>query len=133
MANNDGQPTLIEANQWTANQYKFLQWLALPSRARMPLMQQQLAIELGVHEVTLCKWRKLPGFEATLLELIKGSIGNEANEIMASFIDEAKKGQYQQQKQWFEMMNWYTPKEIRQNEGEIVVKHTRMPIDKIKE
>lgn len=120
-----------EVNQWTANQQKFLLWLMLPSRERVPLSQQMLAKELGVREETLSRWKQLPGFEEERLRLIRESIGREAHEIMGSFIDEAKKGQFSQQRTWLEMMGWYTPTQNQNVSGEAVVKIIRMPVEQL--
>lgn len=99
-----------EVNQWTSNQYKFLLWLSLPTWEREPISQQLLAEEMGIREETLSRWKQLPGFDEERLRLIRESIGKEAHEIMGAFLSEAKKGQFQQQKTWLEMMGWYTPK-----------------------
>lgn len=41
-------------------QIRFCQWLSHPEAHRKPATQQQLAVELGVNEVTLWRWSKDP-------------------------------------------------------------------------
>lgn len=54
---------------WTPDQLKFQAWLALPSTARTPKQQRQLAAQLEVHEVTLSEWKRLPGFADAVYEM----------------------------------------------------------------
>ena len=95
-----------EVNPWTPNQHKFLDWLSLPATLREPLSQQMLAKELHVAEETLCRWKKLPGFEAEKQRRILARLGYESNEVMHAFIDQAKRGEFQHIKMYFEMMGW---------------------------
>lgn len=101
---------LTDPNKWTDKQRKFMAWLALPSYDRQPLAQYALAAELKVHETTLCAWRKLPGFMDEVKSLITASLGDVYHDVMHSFKAEAKKGSYQHQKTYFEMLGVYTPK-----------------------
>lgn len=62
---------------WTPDQLKFQAWLALPTSARQPKTQKQLAALLEVHEVTLSEWKRLPGFHDAVYDLAMEEIKGE--------------------------------------------------------
>lgn len=97
-------------HEWTAKQQLFMEWLALPSRERVPLTEKMLADELGVTDRTLRNWQKLPGFQEDLHDLIRANLGDALSEVTGSFKDEAKKGSFQHQKMYYEMVGWYVNK-----------------------
>lgn len=102
--------------QWTPNQVRFQEWLALPEIERMPLNQRALAKELELNEATLSRWRRLPGFEVEVQRLIRENIGDALAEVMYAFKAEAKKGSFPHQRMYFEMIGFYTPKsEVKQS------------------
>lgn len=67
-----------DAKMWTPDQLVFQAWLALPSAARSPKQQQQLAKQLGHDPATLSDWKRLPGFQdavyAMALDVVKGEL-----------------------------------------------------------
>lgn len=97
--------------QWTPNQVRFQEWLALPDLERMPLNQRALAKELELNEATLSRWRRLPGFETEVQRLIRENIGDALADVMGAFKAEAKKGSFPHQKMYFEMIGFYTQKQ----------------------
>lgn len=99
------------ADKWTANQRKFIDWLALPCVKRDPPTQVKLASQLNVNETTLTRWRKLPGFMQEVQELIRENLGDELHEVMFAFKEEAKKGSFQHQKLYFEMLGLHVDKQ----------------------
>lgn len=104
---------------WTPNQVRFQEWLALPEVERLPLTQRMLAQELQINEATLSRWRKLPGFEAEVQRIIKENFGDALADVIGAFKSEAKKGSYNHQKLYFEMLGMYTPKqELLGKDGE---------------
>lgn len=111
---------LIDANRWHEKQRKFMEWLATSSFDREPITQQALAAELKVHEVTLCKWRKLPGFMDEVHRLITASLGDAYHDVMHSFKEEAKKGSYQHQRTYFEMMGVFVPQQ--EVKGDVILR-----------
>lgn len=117
------------ATQWTPNQREYITWLALPSRLREPLTQEMLAAEMGVNASTLWRWQKLPGFQQELERLIRESMKGPLNEVVGSFLDEAKKGSFQHALAYFQMIGWHTP--AQRVEGDITVKVTRMNMDDV--
>lgn len=96
-----------DVKNWSANQRKFIEWLSLPTRQREPFSQGMLAAELGVAEATLSRWKHLEGFDDEVQATIRRNLGDVLNEVVGSFKDEAKKGQFQHQKMYFEMLGWY--------------------------
>lgn len=44
-------------------QEKFLNWLCTPANGRMPSSQEKYAIQEGVDETTLRRWKKKPAFK----------------------------------------------------------------------
>ena len=98
------------AKEWTARQRTFLEWLALPSWERTPVTQGLFAKEIGVHESTLSDWKRLPGFEDELHSMIRARLGDALPDVVGAFKGEAKKGQFQHQRMYFEMLGWYVPK-----------------------
>lgn len=78
-----------------------------------------------MHEVTLCTWKKLPGFMDEVRRLITASLGDVYHDVMHSFKVEAKKGSYQHQRTYFEMLGVYTPKTQTELSGDVVIKVLR--------
>jgi hypothetical protein len=98
------------AKEWTARQRVFIEWLAQSSEERIPLTQGALAKQIGVHESTLSDWKRLPGFEDAVKELIMVRFGDVLHDVAYSFKAEAKKGSFNHQKMYFEMMGLYVQK-----------------------
>jgi hypothetical protein len=51
-----------EPARWNDEQRFFQAWLALPEDEREPKTQAELAERIGVHAITLTRWKALPGF-----------------------------------------------------------------------
>ncbi len=77
---------------WTPDQVKFQQWLAIPSSMRVPGLQQQLADELGVHESTLCRWKRLPGFMDAVSAVLKDELRSHVPDVLEALVQQAKAG-----------------------------------------
>lgn len=99
------------AKRWRVEQRQFQQWLALPSWLRVPLTQRMLAQELHIDEATLSDWKHIDGWDEAVNAIVMASMPRELPEIMGSFLAEARKGSYQHQKTYFEMIGAYTPKQ----------------------
>lgn len=85
-------------------------WLSLPSVERTPHTIAAFAKELGVGEKTLYRWKLLPGFQDEVKALIKSNLGDALHDVVHSFKAEARKGSFQHQKMYFEMMGLHTDK-----------------------
>lgn len=96
---------------WSATQRKYIEWLSTPIDARQPLKHSMLAQELKVGERSLYRWRTLPGFYAEVNKLVDEHLADDYSEIMDSFKREARRGSFQHQKTYFEMLGKYTPKQ----------------------
>lgn len=62
-----GSVTLTEeqgGSLWSADQLRFIDWLATPQQYRNPATQQALAAQNSVRPATLSTWKRLPGFAA---------------------------------------------------------------------
>ena len=79
----------------TKRQRLFADWLATSKYERQPPTQRLLANELGVHERTLSRWKKLPGFMDEVVATARGFIHDRLPEIYAALAREAEKGSYQ--------------------------------------
>jgi hypothetical protein len=107
-----------DTKSWSADQYKFQLWLALPSSIRKPKTQRAIAEELGVHESTLSDWKKLPGWRDAVNTLALDLVRDDVPDVLASTRREAKKGSFQHQKMILEMVGLYT--ERREVSGVVV-------------
>jgi hypothetical protein len=107
--------------EWSANQRKFMEWLSLPSVERDPFTQRAFADVLGVGEVTLSRWRKLPGFMAEVQNLITASLGSNYHDVMYSFQQESAKGSFPHQRMYFEMLGAYREQSDLNFKGSLAV------------
>ena len=91
---------------WTNNQRRVLDWLALSKYDRFPATQRELAKELGVNEATVSRWiSKMPRYAVT--SAARELLVKEAPEVFYSLTSEAKKGSYQHQKLYLELIGEY--------------------------
>lgn len=77
---------------WSPEQIRFQEWLALPRQMRQPATQEALAEELGVHWVTLSKWKKREGFMEAVSELARRHLIAALPDVYGSLVDEAVRG-----------------------------------------
>ena len=87
--------TLKSAKNWTRNQRRFMLWLASDQNTRVPPTQLTFAKEIGVHHVTLSKWKKLDGFLAEVNDIAREMFRDNLPQIYAAIAREAIKGSYQ--------------------------------------
>lgn len=91
-------------NQWSANQEKFIEWLALPSSERIPQQQQELADLMGVNAVTLSRWKKLDGLVDEARARARKRIQEHAPDVYGSIAREAINGSAQHAKLFLDLM-----------------------------
>ena|SRR6476661_5544461 len=115
--------TSTNVKNWTPNQHRFLDWLSLPTIMREPLYQSMLAKELGVTEETLCRWKKVEGFEEERQRRIIARMGQDAHDVMGAFIDQAKRGEFQHIKLYFEMMGWHVDKTVGEQNLRVLIQY----------
>lgn len=107
---------------FTPNQRRFIEWLATPEMERFPTTQRALATDMGVHYQTLTKWHAKPEIKAEVKAIIMENLDDALVDVVYSFKAEAKKGSYQHQKTYFEMLGMYVPKQQQEQSGEIVLR-----------
>lgn len=93
-----------DANSWSANQEKFIEWLALPTSERKPPQQQDLAELLGVNPVTLSRWKKLDGLVDEARQRARKRIQEHAPDVYGSIAREAIGGSPQHAKLFLDLM-----------------------------
>jgi hypothetical protein len=79
-------------NAWSAPQQHFIVWLALPKAERQPKTQKALATQLGMHEVTLSEWKRLPGLRDAVNALARDMVKDDVPDVLGVIRREAKKG-----------------------------------------
>jgi len=79
----------------TKRQRLFVEWLATSKYDRIPTTQRQLAGDLGVPELPLSRWKKIPGLMDLVIATARGFIHDRLPEIYAALAREAEKGSFQ--------------------------------------
>jgi hypothetical protein len=107
-----------QPNTWHADQFKFIEWLALPKTERQPKTQKLFAREIGVDEGTLSDWKRLPGFMDDVTARARKQMQDAMSDVYGALVKAASKGDVQAIKLFFEMAGEYTPKqEFKGNVG----------------
>ena len=94
---------------WSANQLKFQEWLATPRLERSPPTQIDVAEVIGVTNVTLSRWKALPGFEEAVVQKARDAMQSRLPDVYGALTREAEKGSYQHIKLIMEMTKQYFP------------------------
>lgn len=92
---------------WTVNQLKFIEWLALPKQDRKPETVELLAEQLGINAVTLYRWKKQDGFQDAVNTLARTTVGARLPEVYGALLREAEKGSFQHIKLTLELSGDY--------------------------
>lgn len=92
---------------WTVNQLKFIEWLALPKQHRQPETVELLAEQLGINAVTLYRWKKQDGFQDAVNTLARTTVGARLPEVYGALLREAEKGSFQHIKLTLELSGDY--------------------------
>lgn len=71
---------------FSQKQREFIDWLATPKSTRDPINQELYAEKYGLTDVTLSRWKKLPGF----MDAVKAKIDELAGEDDAEIINALK-------------------------------------------
>lgn len=101
------EPTV--ANTWTPDQLKFQAWLALPSAAREPKSQRQLARQLEHDPATLSDWKRLPGFADAVYDLAMEVIKGDLVPVLHAQVKQALDGSLPHAQWVFEVAGKWTP------------------------
>ena len=98
------------ANELTAEQQQFIEWLATPKKQRKPATQKAFAASIGTHEVTVCEWKRKPELMNAVRELSRAYLKDELPDIYSALIEKAKTGDVPAIKLAMEMTGEYVPK-----------------------
>lgn len=112
--------------EWTADQSKFIEWLATPRFDRIPPTQEMFAAQLGVDDGTLWRWKKLEGFQDDVNKLARAGLGHRLPEVYGALFREAEKGEFQHIQLLLELTGEYTKTQRNINDnkhdGDMTVK-----------
>lgn len=89
---------------------KFQAWLALPSAARMPKSQRDLARQLEHDPATLSDWKRLPGWADAVYDLAMEVVKGDLVPILHAQAKQALKGSLPHAQWLFEVAGKWTPK-----------------------
>ena len=78
--------------RWHVRQMATQIWLAMSKEERMPRTQRELAKLLNVNEMTISRWKKLPGFQEEVTAIARSFLVVDLPEIYAALRKEAKAG-----------------------------------------
>jgi hypothetical protein len=82
-----------DAKTFTADQERFIAWLALPKAQRVPKQQRDLAKAIGVDEGTLSDWKHLTGFFEAVNALARDLVKHDVADVLGVVRSRAKKGE----------------------------------------
>lgn len=109
-------------SEWSRNQRRFQEWLALPKYDRFPPNQELLAPEIGVHESTLSKWKQQEGWNEAVNALARARLGQHIPEIYGALVREAEKGSIQHIRTALELVGELTQLGTEGNELKVIVR-----------
>lgn len=93
-----------DVNQWSANQERFIEWLALPTSDRVPATQQELAEVFGVRAETLTRWKRLDGLVDDARTRARKRIQEHAPDVYGAIAKEAINGSAPHAKLFLDLM-----------------------------
>ena len=107
------------SGEFTADQWRFIEWRAAPRFTRLPPTQEMLAAEIGVDDSTLRRWSKLEGFQEEVMKLVRAGLTKSLPSIYGALITQAEAGDYQCIKLALEMSKEYTPTQKNLNQTDM--------------
>ena len=83
----------------TPNQERFAEWLATPLQERKPRRFEDLAVELGVSQPTLYRWRKRADMRMRAQEIVDEAVGGpeRVRMVLEKIAEQAMAGSAKQQ------------------------------------
>ena len=111
------------SDNWSTNQRRFIEWLALPKYERFPPTQDLLAAEMGLNPATLTRWKKEDGFQRAVNDIAQQHLGGSVPEVLGALRREAEKGSYQHIKLFLEILGLHVEKQ--ETSGELRIKVER--------
>jgi len=114
MPNSELNQANIKNVDTTSQKENFKLWLATIPSLREPKTQEELALCLGVHSVTLSKW-KTTQFMDEVVGLIRSNARNHTIEIINALVQKARDGSFQHIQLFLNYIEKWYPDE---NEGQ---------------
>lgn len=108
---------------WTSNQRKLISWLALPSDARSPHTQGELAKQLGVTDRTISNWKNVPGLKEAAAELAKEQVTGELPDVYGALLKKAKAGSFFHIRLCLEIAGHYVERKVMSGDEENPIRH----------
>lgn len=102
---------------WTTEQQAAIEWLALPSHLRNPKSQVELAAEIGVHPITITKWKRKPEFVKAFTELARNYLRGELPAVYGALTREAVEGDIAAIKLYLQLLGEITERSTITLEG----------------
>lgn len=113
-----GPAAQAPATAWTTDQVHFQGWLAVPSAAREPRSQRELAAQLEVREATLSDWKKLPGWHDAVYALALDRLMGDLVPVLQAQVAAAKKGSLPHAQWLFELAGKWDPRMRHEHAGD---------------
>lgn len=111
---------MSENVQFSPNQLRAIELLALPKAERQFKTQGDIAANIGVNEKTIGRWLDIPEFRDAVTRRARELLGNALPEIYAALKREAEAGSYQHIKLALEVSGEFTPNSSVNLNGGIV-------------
>lgn len=92
---------------WTANQIRFIYWLATPKDLRTPATQGEFAEEIGVTYVTVSRWKAKPDLTNEVNRVARAELGKDLPEVYGTLRKLAIKGSFPHMKLYLELLEEY--------------------------
>jgi hypothetical protein len=85
-----------------AERLEFVERLSLPSSARNPKTQRELAKQLGVDAATLSDWKRFPDLWEQVRKRVDERVKEDHADVVSAVVEAAKGGNVQAQKLYLE-------------------------------
>lgn len=112
-----------ENARFSANQLRFIEWLATTKYERSPATQKMLADEMGVNESTLYRWKKLSGLKDAVTQRARELLGDDLPEIYGALRREAMQGSFQHIKLALELSGEYVETTKQEHTGSLRIEY----------
>ena len=111
---------------WSTNQRRFQEWLALPASMREPRHQGELAQVLRVNDSTLSRWKRLEreledgrteNFQEAVNKIARRYLDSDLPEVFGALREKAREGSHQHIKLYLELDGEYVERRELTGEG----------------
>lgn len=95
-------------SEFTEKQQQYIAWLAQTKYERKPVTEQLFAVEIGISDRTLRRWKNSPEFRQAVTTQARQFLSDNLPEIYGALRREAEKGSFQHIKLSLELAGEYT-------------------------